>query len=297
MGEMRSMLCAHPPWAIASSTPAAYLGAELTRVWREDYGSVISAIRWPLIVLIAAAAAVLLMPAPAAAQVLYGSITGTVTDPQKAAMPGVTVTATNTGTTVAVEPSRTPTGNYTFRNLPPGTYDLTAVLEGFRELRQTRARRDGRQHRPRRPDAADRPAGRDGQRHRREHAAADGEVRSQHGDLVQGGHEHAAEPVPELPDAAEPGVRARRPRSTRTPSSTRRRARCARGSTARSRTPTRRASTAPCRSTSGCRTTRCTSSRPSRLTRSTSRPTTSTPTRAWRPARRRPSSPSRARTR
>ena len=51
-----------------------------------------------VICLIAAAAAVLLMPAPASAQILYGSLTGTVTDQQKAAMPGVTVTAINTGT-------------------------------------------------------------------------------------------------------------------------------------------------------------------------------------------------------
>ena len=29
------------------------------------------------------------------------------------------------------------TGSYTFRNLPPGTYDLTATLTGFREHRQT----------------------------------------------------------------------------------------------------------------------------------------------------------------
>jgi hypothetical protein len=54
--------------------------------------------------------------------------------------------------------------------------------------------------------------------------------------------------------------------------------------------------TAPCRSTSGCRTTRCTSSRPSQSKRSRSRPTISTPTQGWRPVRRRRSSPSRART-
>ena len=85
-------------------------------------------------VLIVAAAALLLVPAPAAAQALYGSITGTVTDPQKAAMPGVTVTATNVGTTTAAEAVTDAEGNYTFRNLPPGTYDIKASLEGFREL-------------------------------------------------------------------------------------------------------------------------------------------------------------------
>ena len=88
------------------------------------------------ICLIAAAAAVMLMPAPAAAQILYGSLTGTVTDQQKAAMPGVTVTATNTGTGLATEAVTDETGNYTIRNLQPGIYDVTAVLQGFRELRQ-----------------------------------------------------------------------------------------------------------------------------------------------------------------
>ena len=89
-----------------------------------------------VICLIAAAAAVLLMPAPASAQILYGSLTGTVTDQQKAAMPGVTVTAINTGTTVATEAVTDDAGNYTIRNLVPGIYDVTAVLQGFRELRQ-----------------------------------------------------------------------------------------------------------------------------------------------------------------
>jgi hypothetical protein len=87
--------------------------------------------------LIAAAAAVLLMPQPAAAQILYGSITGTVTDQQKAAMPGVAVTATNTGTALKIDAVTDAAGNYTFRNLVPGTYDITASLQGFREIRKT----------------------------------------------------------------------------------------------------------------------------------------------------------------
>ena len=46
--------------------------------------------------------AALLVPLPAAAQTLYGSIVGTVSDPQGAAIPGATVTATNTGTGLKV---------------------------------------------------------------------------------------------------------------------------------------------------------------------------------------------------
>jgi hypothetical protein len=81
--------------------------------------------------------AALVAPPPASAQVLYGSIVGTVSDPQGAAIPGATVTATNTGTGLKVEAVTDKEGGYAFRNLLPGTYDLGASLQGFRELRQT----------------------------------------------------------------------------------------------------------------------------------------------------------------
>ncbi|HYN01976.1 MAG TPA: carboxypeptidase-like regulatory domain-containing protein, partial [Vicinamibacteria bacterium] len=81
--------------------------------------------------------AALFAPLPASAQTLYGSITGTVTDPQGAPIPGVTVTAANTGTGLSVSAVTDAKGSYTFRNLPPGAYDLNASLEGFRALNQT----------------------------------------------------------------------------------------------------------------------------------------------------------------
>jgi hypothetical protein len=81
--------------------------------------------------------AALVAPPPAAAQALYGSIVGTVSDPQGAAIPGATVTATNTGTGFRVEAVTDAQGGYAFRNLLPGVYDLGASLQGFRELKQT----------------------------------------------------------------------------------------------------------------------------------------------------------------
>ena len=74
---------------------------------------------------------------PALAQALYGSIVGNVKDAQGATVPGVTLTATNTGTALKVEATTDETGAYAFRNLPPGTYDISASLSGFREHQQT----------------------------------------------------------------------------------------------------------------------------------------------------------------
>jgi hypothetical protein len=68
---------------------------------------------------------------------LYGGIVGNVTDPQSNAVPGVTLTATNLGTSLKVEEVTDATGAFAFRNLPPGTYSLTATLSGFREHQQT----------------------------------------------------------------------------------------------------------------------------------------------------------------
>ena len=89
-----------------------------------------------VLAVVAVAAAVAWLPAQAASQALYGSIVGSVTDPQGAVLPGVTLVATNTGTGLRVETVTDETGAYTFRNLLPGTYDLTATLAGFREHAQ-----------------------------------------------------------------------------------------------------------------------------------------------------------------
>lgn len=74
---------------------------------------------------------------PAAAQVLYGNIVGTVKDPQGANLPGVSVTLTNTGTGLKLDTTTDETGSYDFRNLLPGNYDMTLSRSGFKQLQQT----------------------------------------------------------------------------------------------------------------------------------------------------------------
>src|SRR5258707_10677254 len=88
------------------------------------------------IVMIAAAIAA----PPALAQALYGAIVGTVDDPSGAPVPGATVTATNSGTGLKVDTQTDSDGNYTFRNLQAGVYNLNVSLQGFRELKRTGVR-------------------------------------------------------------------------------------------------------------------------------------------------------------
>ena len=78
-----------------------------------------------------------LLPTTAAAQVLYGSMTGTVTDGSGAAVPGATVSIKDEQTGLALSAVTDASGNYTVRNITGGTYTLRATLQGFKEFVQT----------------------------------------------------------------------------------------------------------------------------------------------------------------
>lgn len=71
---------------------------------------------------------------PAAAQVLYGSLTGTIQDSGGAVVPGAKVTARNTGTAQELNTLTNDIGSYTFSNLLPGSYDVTISASGFRPV-------------------------------------------------------------------------------------------------------------------------------------------------------------------
>ena len=66
------------------------------------------------------------------AQVLYGSVVGTVTDQSQALIPGATVTITSKATGVSRETTSDQGGRYSFGNVLPGNYDLKVVAKGFR---------------------------------------------------------------------------------------------------------------------------------------------------------------------
>jgi hypothetical protein len=71
------------------------------------------------------------------AQVLYGSVTGTVTDQSGAAVARARIVATNRATSVQREAETDENGHYRITDLPPGSYDLKVTASGFRPLTQT----------------------------------------------------------------------------------------------------------------------------------------------------------------
>ena len=71
---------------------------------------------------------------PIAAQVLYGSLTGTVQDSAGAIVPGAAVKIRNTSTSQELTSQTNDAGGYTFSSLTPGIYDLTFGSSGFRPV-------------------------------------------------------------------------------------------------------------------------------------------------------------------
>jgi len=95
----------------------------------------VSRTRLALSLVAAALVIAALLPVPARAQVLYGSIVGNVTDTTKAAVPGATVTIIHKETNLAREATTTADGAYRFVNVQPGTYTIRVALAGFKESR------------------------------------------------------------------------------------------------------------------------------------------------------------------
>ncbi len=72
----------------------------------------------------------------ASAQVLYGSIVGTVSDQSKAVVTTATITVTNTLTGFTRQVGTDSVGYYAVQNLPEGNYDLSVSAAGFKPLTQ-----------------------------------------------------------------------------------------------------------------------------------------------------------------
>jgi hypothetical protein len=77
-------------------------------------------------------AVLLTLPAVMLGQGNYAGIIGTVTDSAGAVTPKAVVTIRHTGTNITRVVTTDSAGNYAATNLPPGVYELTGSLDGFR---------------------------------------------------------------------------------------------------------------------------------------------------------------------
>ncbi len=89
-------------------------------------------------VLLVCFVSVIVASLPAAAQSTGGAISGTITDSTGGALPGVTVTIKHVETGTTRTAVTNPQGRYTAPSLNPGSYEVSAELQGF----QTSVRKD-----------------------------------------------------------------------------------------------------------------------------------------------------------
>ena len=80
---------------------------------------------------------VILTAARAGAQQDAATVTGEVTDPSGAVVPGATVTVTNVGTGIALTTVTNASGLYTLPGLRPGDYTVVIELQGFSQFART----------------------------------------------------------------------------------------------------------------------------------------------------------------
>src|SRR3954467_10744613 len=73
---------------------------------------------------------------PVAAQAVYGSIIGTVTDPQGAAVPNAKITITDVRKGTSDTYTTNESGNYSVTHLIPDVYDMKVEAQGFKSAEQ-----------------------------------------------------------------------------------------------------------------------------------------------------------------
>lgn len=76
----------------------------------------------------------------AQSQSASGTLEGTITASDQSALPGVALSARNTGTNLTRTAMTNATGRYRVVGLPPGAYEVTATLDGFQPQRRSDVR-------------------------------------------------------------------------------------------------------------------------------------------------------------
>jgi hypothetical protein len=87
-------------------------------------------------------AVLFLMPATLFGQAYFGTVTGVLTDPSGAVIPGANVTLTDQEKGYTFNATSSGEGRYLFRSIPPGVYSVTAEVPGFEKTVRTGIRVD-----------------------------------------------------------------------------------------------------------------------------------------------------------
>src|SRR6185436_4372859 len=91
---------------------------------------------WVLVLALILAVLIMASPSASSAQVLTGTLLGTVSHAQGAGVPGATATVTETGTNISRTAQTNSSGNYIFSNLKDGRYRLVVEMPGFRKVQR-----------------------------------------------------------------------------------------------------------------------------------------------------------------
>jgi len=87
-----------------------------------------------LLMILSVALGLVALPLNSFGQAVSGTLLGTVADTTGATVANAKVTATAVATSTSYESVTNSAGNYTIPNLPPGTYTVTVVAQGFKKV-------------------------------------------------------------------------------------------------------------------------------------------------------------------
>ena len=93
--------------------------------------------RFAFIQILLPLAALAFLAVPLRAQLYSGTVTGVVTDPSGAVIPGAKVTLTDVSKGYNFKATSDATGRYILRNIPPSTYSLSVTATGFKTSTRT----------------------------------------------------------------------------------------------------------------------------------------------------------------